>query len=48
MTSVTDRNLVPEAEWHGQKAISAVAHNGVELLVGVTARTNLDQLVGGA
>ena len=40
----------PRQEGTTKKAISAVAYNGVELLVGVkiTVRTNLDQLVGGA
>ena len=40
----------PRQDGEGKKALSAVAKNGVELLVGarVTVRTNLDQLIGGA
>ena len=40
----------PRQEGTTRKVISAVACNGVELLVGVkiTVRTNMDQLVGGA
>ena len=51
MTSVTPVVIsCPRQNGTDKKAISAVAHNGVELLVGakVTVRTNLDQLVGGA
>lgn len=40
----------PRQDGEGKKYLSAVAKNGVELLVGamVTVRTNLDQLIGGA
>lgn len=40
----------PAKDSHGKKTLSAVARDGVELLVGarVTVRTNLDQLIGGA
>ncbi len=40
----------PKYDGHGPETLSAVARNGVELLVGarVTVRTNLDQLIGGA
>ncbi|PAY21218.1 hypothetical protein CKO51_02215 [Rhodopirellula sp. SM50] len=49
-TSVTPKVIYcPEAR-EGRQLLSAIAKNGVELLVGarVTVRTNLDQLIGGA
>ncbi|WP_419188502.1 flotillin-like protein FloA [Stieleria bergensis] len=50
-TSVSPRVIsCPRQDGEGKKTLSAVAKNGVELLVGarVTVRTNLDQLIGGA
>ena len=50
-TSVSPRVIsCPPQDGEGKNSISAVAKNGVELLVGarVTVRTNLDQLIGGA
>lgn len=50
-TSVSPRVIsCPRQDGEGKKSLSAVAKNGVELLVGarVTVRTNLDQLIGGA
>jgi uncharacterized protein YqfA (UPF0365 family) len=50
-TSVSPRVIsCPPQDGEGKKSLSAVAKNGVELLVGarVTVRTNLDQLIGGA
>ncbi len=50
-TSVSPKVIhCPSQDGHGKKSLSAVAKNGVELLVGarVTVRTNLDQLIGGA
>ena len=50
-TSVSPRVIsCPPQDGEGKKSFSAVAKNGVELLVGarVTVRTNLDQLIGGA
>jgi uncharacterized protein YqfA (UPF0365 family) len=50
-TSVSPRVIhCPANDGHGKKTLSAVAKNGVELLVGarVTVRTNLEQLIGGA
>ena len=40
----------PEPHRNGKTTLSAIAHNGIELLVcaRVTVRTNLDQLIGGA
>lgn len=50
-TSVSPKVIhCPRKETNGRNTLSAVAKNGVELLVGarVTVRTNLDQLIGGA
>lgn len=50
-TSVSPRVIhCPANDGDGRPALSAVAMNGVELLVGarVTVRTNLEQLIGGA
>jgi uncharacterized protein YqfA (UPF0365 family) len=50
-TSVTPIVIpCPRQDGDGRKSLSAVARNGVEVLVGlkVTVRTNLEQLVGGA
>jgi len=50
-TSVSPRVIAcPRQDGEGKKSLSAVAKNGVELLIGarVTVRTNLDQLIGGA
>ena len=50
-TSVTPKVIhCPADEGSGQRLLSAIAKDGVELLVGarVTVRTNLDQLIGGA
>jgi uncharacterized protein YqfA (UPF0365 family) len=50
-TSVSPRVVhCPATGGDGKKTLSAVAKNGVELLVGarVTVRTNLEQLIGGA
>jgi uncharacterized protein YqfA (UPF0365 family) len=50
-TSVSPKVInCPEMDRQGRKSLSAVAKNGVELLVQarVTVRTNLDQLIGGA
>ena len=50
-TSVSPRVIhCPSQDGGGRKSLSAVAKNGVELIVGarVTVRTNLDQLIGGA
>ncbi|WP_436717921.1 flotillin-like protein FloA [Roseiconus lacunae] len=50
-TSVSPRVIsCPPQDGEGKNSISAVAKNGVELLVGarVTVRTNLNQLIGGA
>lgn len=50
-TSVSPRVIhCPSQDGRGKKSLSAVAKNGVELIVGarVTVRTNLDQLIGGA
>lgn len=50
-TSVSPRVIhCPAKDGDGKKTLSAVAKNGVELLVGarVTVRTNLEQLIGGA
>ncbi len=50
-TSVSPKVIpCPRQNGEGKKSLSAVAKNGVELLVGarVTVRTNLDQLIGGA
>lgn len=50
-TSVSPKVIhCPPQDGRSQKSLSAVAKNGVELLVSarVTVRTNLDQLIGGA
>ena len=50
-TSVSPKVIpCPRQDDENKKSLSAVAKNGVELLVGarVTVRTNLDQLIGGA
>lgn len=50
-TSVSPKVIrCPPDGTDGHKLLSAVAKNGIELLVGarVTVRTNLDQLIGGA
>ena len=50
-TSVSPKVIsCPRQDGESKKSLSAVAKNGVELLVGarVTVRTNLDQLIGGA
>ncbi|MGB7348051.1 MAG: flotillin-like protein FloA [Pirellulaceae bacterium] len=50
-TSVTPKVIhCPSDDASGKRLLSAIAKNGVELLVGarVTVRTNLDQLIGGA
>jgi len=50
-TSVSPKVIhCPSQDGDGKKSLSAIAKNGVELLVGarVTVRTNLDQLIGGA
>ncbi|QDS94282.1 SigmaW regulon antibacterial [Roseimaritima multifibrata] len=50
-TSVSPRVIhCPAKDSQGKKRLSAVAKNGVELLVSVrvTVRTNLEQLIGGA
>ncbi|MCM2369917.1 flotillin-like protein FloA [Rhodopirellula sp. ICT_H3.1] len=49
-TSVSPKVIHCPSGKNGQATLSAVAKNGVELLVGarVTVRTNLDQLIGGA
>jgi uncharacterized protein YqfA (UPF0365 family) len=50
-TSVSPKVIhCPNINGGGRESLSAVAKNGVELLVGVrvTVRTNLDQLIGGA
>jgi uncharacterized protein YqfA (UPF0365 family) len=50
-TSVSPKVIsCPRQDGEAKKLLSAVAKNGVELLVGarVTVRTNLDQLIGGA
>jgi uncharacterized protein YqfA (UPF0365 family) len=50
-TSVSPRVIrCPHDDGHGSATLSAVAKNGVELLVtaDVTVRTNLDRLIGGA
>ncbi|MCO8124170.1 flotillin-like protein FloA [Stieleria sp. TO1_6] len=50
-TSVSPKVIhCPRQDGDAKKWLSAVAKNGVELLVGakVTVRTNLDQLIGGA
>ena len=50
-TSVSPRVIhCPAKDEGGKNTLSAVAKNGVELLVGarVTVRTNLEQLIGGA
>jgi uncharacterized protein YqfA (UPF0365 family) len=50
-TSVAPRVVdCPKMEQGGRQALSAIARDGVELLVHarVTVRTNLDQLIGGA
>jgi uncharacterized protein YqfA (UPF0365 family) len=50
-TSVSPRVIhCPVNDGDGKETLSAVAKNGVELLVGarVTVRTNLEQLIGGA
>ena len=50
-TSVSPKVIsCPPQDGENKKSLSAVAKNGVELLVGarVTVRTNLDQLIGGA
>lgn len=50
-TSVSPQVIhCPAKDGDGKKTLSAVAKNGVELLVGarVTVRTNLEQLIGGA
>ena len=50
-TSVSPRVIsCPRQDGENKKSLSAVAKNGVELLIGarVTVRTNLDQLIGGA
>ena len=50
-TSVSPRVIhCPSNDGDGKRTLSAVAKNGVELLVGarVTVRTNLQQLIGGA
>lgn len=50
-TSVSPKVInCPEADLQGRKSLSAVAKNGIELLVQarVTVRTDLDQLIGGA
>ena len=50
-TSVSPKVIdCPDPQLNGKKTLSAVAKNGVELLVKarVTVRTNLDQLIGGA
>lgn len=50
MTSTTPKVIDCPDPARGKKFLSAVARNGVELLVRarVTVRTNLDQLIGGA
>ncbi|WP_390621503.1 flotillin-like FloA family protein [Novipirellula artificiosorum] len=50
-TSVSPQVIhCPDKDGHGRKMLSAVAKDGIELLVGarVTVRTNLKQLIGGA
>ncbi|QEF96032.1 SigmaW regulon antibacterial [Stieleria maiorica] len=49
-TSVTPKVIHCPELGQGRKSLSAIAKNGVELLVSarVTVRTNLDQLIGGA
>lgn len=49
-TSVTPKVIHCPGTNEGRRMLSAVAKDGVELLVGVrvTVRTNLDQLIGGA
>jgi uncharacterized protein YqfA (UPF0365 family) len=50
-TSVSPKVIhCPKQDGDGRKSLSAIARNGVELLVSarVTVRTNLDQLIGGA
>jgi uncharacterized protein YqfA (UPF0365 family) len=50
-TSVSPKVIdCPKPQQSGKTRLSAIARNGVELLVGarVTVRTNLDQLIGGA